>query len=249
MSVGTVRSRMAKARELLRSRLIRRGVAPTPVFVATGAIPGWTPAVSPALMAQTIAVAMRVATGQSIAASVISMPAAALTQGVLITMSPTKMIPLVAILVAFGAAGGAQLAARFGGGGEVCSRTRAPGVARCGARGTPGSTGSVRCCPESADPPRGGDRGDERGAGKPQICAQAVGLGRGRHDRGGDHGEADARSRRGRSLSSITSERRRPTRLPNISGQSSRDQHSHGTRPIAGPPGLVAESFRRFLVS
>jgi len=111
--VGTVRSRMAKARELLRSRLSRRGIAPTAVFMTMMRIPEWTPAVSPALTARTVAAATRVVAGQSITAGVISMSAATLTQGVSRTMSLTKMMTLVAILAAFGAAGGgARLAAR-----------------------------------------------------------------------------------------------------------------------------------------
>jgi RNA polymerase sigma factor (sigma-70 family) len=111
--VGTVRSRMAKARELLRSRLSRRGIAPTPSFMTTTLIPEWTPVVSPALTTRTIAAAMRVAAGHSITAGVVSTSAATLTQGVLRTMTFTKLMTLAAILAAIGAAGGgAGLAAR-----------------------------------------------------------------------------------------------------------------------------------------
>jgi RNA polymerase sigma factor (sigma-70 family) len=111
--VGTVRSRMAKARELLRSRLVRRGIAPTPAIMTTTMIREWTPVVSPALASRTIAAAMRVVAGPSITAGVVSTSAATLTQGVLKTMTLTKMMTLTAILAAIGAAGGgAGLAAR-----------------------------------------------------------------------------------------------------------------------------------------
>jgi RNA polymerase sigma factor (sigma-70 family) len=111
--VGTVRSRMAKARELLRSRLSRRGITPAPSFMTLTWIPEWTAVISPDLTSRTIDVAMRVAAGQSITAGVVSTPAATLTQGVLGTMTITKTMTLAAILAAIGAVGGgAGLAAR-----------------------------------------------------------------------------------------------------------------------------------------
>jgi RNA polymerase sigma factor (sigma-70 family) len=111
--VGTVRSRMAKARELLRSRLSRRGVEHAHALLLILERPEWTPAVSPSLTARTVAAAMRIAAGQSASAGAVSLSAATLTQGVLRTMTLTKMITCGAILMIFGAAGGgAQLAAR-----------------------------------------------------------------------------------------------------------------------------------------
>ncbi len=104
--VGTVRSRMTKGRELLRSRLTRRGLAPTPTLLAVGPISGIAPAVPPALLFKTIAAATSVGAGQSLVAGLVSTSAIALTQGVLRTMSLTKWMTLAAAVMVLGALGG-----------------------------------------------------------------------------------------------------------------------------------------------
>ncbi|HEY2159607.1 MAG TPA: sigma-70 family RNA polymerase sigma factor, partial [Isosphaeraceae bacterium] len=60
--VGTVRSRLARARDMLRSRLIRRGLAPSAGFLAASVAAEGTSAVVPsALAAGTVWIAMRAA--------------------------------------------------------------------------------------------------------------------------------------------------------------------------------------------
>ena len=67
--VGTVRSRLARGRDRLRSRLIRRGVAPASAILAetlTSSAQG--AAMPPNLLEQTVRAASQVATGQGVAA-------------------------------------------------------------------------------------------------------------------------------------------------------------------------------------
>ncbi len=104
--VGTVRSRMTKGRELLRSRLTRRGLAPTPALRDVGPISEIAPAVPPALLFKTIAAAASVVAGPSIATGIVSTSAITLTQGVLRTMSLTKWMTLAAAVMVLGALGG-----------------------------------------------------------------------------------------------------------------------------------------------
>jgi RNA polymerase sigma factor (sigma-70 family) len=110
--VGTVRSRMAKARELLRSRLTRRGVVLAPASTAVTLVPQAIPPVPRALMDRTIAVAMRVATGQAVAGAG-SASVALLTLGFLRTMSLTKALMFAVVVATLSAVGGGVgLAAR-----------------------------------------------------------------------------------------------------------------------------------------
>jgi RNA polymerase sigma factor (sigma-70 family) len=89
--VGTVKSRLARARDRLRSRLARRGLAPTAgVLAGTLAAEAAPEAVPPALELLTISAAMRLAAGPA-AAGTISAPVAALFTGVLKAMFLTKL--------------------------------------------------------------------------------------------------------------------------------------------------------------
>ena len=111
--VGTIRSRMAKGRELLRSRLTRRGLAPTPSFLAIGPISGVSPAVPPALLGRTIASAASVVAGRWLVTDITSTSVMSLTQGVLRTMSLTKWITSASTIMVLGILGGGiGLAAR-----------------------------------------------------------------------------------------------------------------------------------------
>ena len=73
--LGTVRSRIARARDLLRKRLVRRGVAPE--FVETGPAPAFLP-LSSALVYSTVKAASKVASGQ-VVSKVVAAQVAALT--------------------------------------------------------------------------------------------------------------------------------------------------------------------------
>ncbi len=106
--VGTVRSRMAKARELLRTRLVRRGFGPASA-IPTAPIAGFSPAVPPALLIRTTAAA-GAAAGRSLSllagGASASASAVSLARGVLRAMTFTKWMTIVAALVVLGAAGG-----------------------------------------------------------------------------------------------------------------------------------------------
>jgi RNA polymerase sigma factor (sigma-70 family) len=117
--LGTVRSRLARARELLRRRLTRRGVAPL-----AGAVAAWLGSttasaaflrpepVPPQLIHSTIRAAVRLAAGQA-PSQVVSSVAASLVQHVLRSMTMIKVSGVVAGLVVLGLAGyGAGLAAK-----------------------------------------------------------------------------------------------------------------------------------------
>jgi polysaccharide biosynthesis/export protein len=105
--LGTVRSRMARARDLLRRRLARRGIAP-----ATGAIAaffdpaGLSAAVrlaplSPTLVRSSVRAAMQVAAGKA-SAEVVSAGAALLVRRVLWSMTMMKLKNLAAVLMVSG---------------------------------------------------------------------------------------------------------------------------------------------------
>ena len=104
--VGTVRSRLARGRERLRHRLIRRGLAPAGLVAAEVLVPRASAAVPPVLLHATVVAATRYAAGQLIAAGVVSASAAALTQGVLTTMFVSKLKIVAVALLALGLSGG-----------------------------------------------------------------------------------------------------------------------------------------------
>lgn len=103
--VGTVKSRLARARELLRSRLTRRGMASTGGAL-TAALASHAATASVALVETTIHGAARFAAGDAAAAGQISARAVALTRGVLQTMWLTKMKIAAALVLAVLTVGG-----------------------------------------------------------------------------------------------------------------------------------------------
>jgi RNA polymerase sigma factor (sigma-70 family) len=111
--VGTIRSRMAKGRELLRSRLTQRGYAPVSSLGAFFPLARSAPAVPPALFMRTIAAAAGVAADRSIGLGATSTAVVTLVKGVLPAMSITRWITLAAVLVILGVAGSSvRVAAR-----------------------------------------------------------------------------------------------------------------------------------------
>ena len=105
--VGTVRGRLARARDLLRARLTRRGVT-SPAAVARA---GWFPATSAAeaavpaaLRDTTVEVVLQVTSGQTIAA-VVSAQVAAMMEGAPRVMALSRWKTVAGLLLLVGAIG------------------------------------------------------------------------------------------------------------------------------------------------
>jgi RNA polymerase sigma factor (sigma-70 family) len=112
--VGTVRSRMARARDLLRQRLSRRGIVPEGAGLAASMAAEPLP---PVLLDATVQAAFRFATRSSMAANLASASAAALARGVLKAMIVSKLkIVSATALVCILALGGVRGLARQPGG-------------------------------------------------------------------------------------------------------------------------------------
>jgi RNA polymerase sigma factor (sigma-70 family) len=117
--VGTVRSRLARARDRLRSRLTRRGLAPGIAFLPT--LSFRSSSLPEGFIDITVKAAMLIAARDAAEAGLVSASAAALTEGVLRTMFITKLKTAAAALLAAGAiASGIGLCAYQG-------PTRSPG--------------------------------------------------------------------------------------------------------------------------
>ena len=108
--VGTVRSRLSWARQRLRSRLIRRGLAPA-VALAVGEVSHSALAVPEALVECTVQGGLQLVVGP-MQAGVVSTAAGVLTEGVIRTMmlARWKMTALVLLTVGLMAAGAGGLA-------------------------------------------------------------------------------------------------------------------------------------------
>jgi RNA polymerase sigma factor (sigma-70 family) len=131
--VGTVRGRLARARDVLRSRLARRGLALSAGALATG-WPLETEALCESLKTATVRAAALVATG---GASGLSAPVMTLVKGELMTMARTRLRRLTITLLTVGAVAG--------------------GLALVGA-GLPEAP--PRAAPENGRPGSGDDAGD-----------------------------------------------------------------------------------------
>ena len=108
--IGTVRSRLARGRDLLRKRLTRRGFAPTAAVLGTG--PSLSArllveAVPPSLVSATVKAAFGFGSTQTIQAGAIAASVLVLAQGVLTTMklAQFKWIGLAMLATALSAGG------------------------------------------------------------------------------------------------------------------------------------------------
>jgi cytochrome c peroxidase len=106
LAKSTLREHLERGRDLLRARLVRRGLGPVALLVAAA----WPAAdasagVPPAVVASTVSAASLVAAGQATTA-VASARVAALTEGVLTAMSLSKLTIATAVLLSLAVLGG-----------------------------------------------------------------------------------------------------------------------------------------------
>jgi RNA polymerase sigma factor (sigma-70 family) len=99
--IGTVKGRLARAREMLRKGLIRRGLAlSTAALSAALSAQALAAPLSPVLIDSTLRAAVCFAAGDAAAGGFVSTQAAALTKGVLHTMFVTKMKTVAVLILA-----------------------------------------------------------------------------------------------------------------------------------------------------
>ena len=115
--VGTVRSRLARGRDLLRRRLTSRGHAPTAAILGGElALPAKfiTDALPPSLLSDTVRAAIQVGVSKTIQAGAASASALALTQGVLTTMKLAQLKIIGTAIVATSLSAGGVIAISYG---------------------------------------------------------------------------------------------------------------------------------------
>jgi RNA polymerase sigma factor (sigma-70 family) len=101
--LGTVKGRLARARDLLRTRLARRGLAlSVPAFAVALTQKGASAAVPVTLLGHTLRAAVPFAGGGSIPTGVVSVQALALAKAALQTMTATKLLHLFVWILAVG---------------------------------------------------------------------------------------------------------------------------------------------------
>jgi RNA polymerase sigma factor (sigma-70 family) len=126
--VGTVRSRMARGRDVLRRRLARRGFAPEGSAQTAALAPE---PVAPGLLDLTVKASLDFAARNTAATAVTSATAAALAKGVIDAMTIAKLKVLgAATLACLVALGGVQTFAQFGGFGFGPPTPKAKGADR-----------------------------------------------------------------------------------------------------------------------
>jgi hypothetical protein len=159
--VGTVRSRMARGRDLLRRRLTRRGCAPSAALFGAGLdVPAHllTEVVPAQLVAATVEGAFAIGSSHTIQAGAAAASVLALTQGVVTTMKIAQLKWIGLALLATGlSAGGAAVVAAVSAqnpvttGGVSVSAVASAGPFQEGATGTVSTTTSTEVSSKSTE--------------------------------------------------------------------------------------------------
>jgi len=161
--VGTVKGRLSRARDLLRGRLARRGLAPSAGLLAATLAGEARATVPEVLSASTIRAATAVAAGGGLTAGMVPATAAALVHGVTRGMIMTKLKVLAAGTLAVGviATGAGVLARQAAGPRPPAPGGSPPGItlARQGGGGGPANPAASEpgtpAQPKAEDGPRG----------------------------------------------------------------------------------------------
>ena len=129
LPVGTIKSRLARGRERLRGRLVRRGLAPSAALLATLLSAESARAALPAVVARSTArIAMGLAAGEAASLGAVPASVSAIARRILMAMSLGRFVRAAGLVVALGASISILAMAQRSGVGPP--RVKAQGAAR-----------------------------------------------------------------------------------------------------------------------
>jgi cytochrome c peroxidase len=143
--VGTVRSRIARGRDMLRKRLTRLGYAPSVAFLGpAGGLPTklLTEAVPPDLVSVTVNAGLAIGTCKTIQAGAVGATVLALTQRALTTMKLAQLKWIGLAVLATTCSAGGLIAVSYASGQAGQGQTAAPGSGEGGLAAPGGETGN-----------------------------------------------------------------------------------------------------------
>lgn len=106
LAKGTLKGRLERGRALLRERLVQRGLGPAAVLLASAWPAATASAVVPtAVLSSTVQAASLIAAGQALPAGILSAQAVSLAKGAVQTMTVTKLVFVMLLMLAVGGVG------------------------------------------------------------------------------------------------------------------------------------------------
>ena len=217
--IGTVKGRLSRARDLLRGRLARRGLAPTVAAVTLALQHDARASVPPLLLEKTIRAAMGVAAGAgaSVLAGSVSAPALGLADGVISTMILGQIKTAAAVLLTTGAvATGTVVFAYQFVEQEISKKTQAPsGTTKALAQPGAGEGQRAYVKRRAAPPPAEAD--DEIEKARRELGRAWIGVLLDEYEQAVDSvlfNGADVRAAREKSVSILQAEREKLARTP-----------------------------------